>query len=173
MATWRSRLAGPDANVTSILSNPDQDPHLFEASPSVARQLAAAAIVVYNGADYDPWMAKLLAAARSANRTVIVVADLVHRKPGDNPHLWYDPATMPAYAKALAAALVAARPGPQGGLRSAAADIPRTRCSRYRRRSPTCAASSPARPSPRPSRCSATWQPRSASRCATSAFSSR
>ena len=54
---------------------------------------------------YDPWMAKLLSAARSPNRTAIVVADLVHRKPGDNPHLWYDPPTMPAYAKALTAAL--------------------------------------------------------------------
>jgi zinc/manganese transport system substrate-binding protein len=100
------QLAGPDATVTSILSNPDQDPHLFEASPSVARNLSTAAIVVYNGADYDPWMAKLLAASRSANRKIIIVASLVHKKAGDNPHLWYDPATMPAYAKAVAAALV-------------------------------------------------------------------
>jgi zinc/manganese transport system substrate-binding protein len=100
------QLAGPDATVTSILSNPDQDPHLFEASPSVARSLSTAAIVVYNGADYDPWMAKLLAASRSANRKVIIVASLVHKKAGDNPHLWYDPATMPVYAKAMTAALV-------------------------------------------------------------------
>jgi zinc/manganese transport system substrate-binding protein len=99
------QLAGPDATVTSVLSNPDEDPHLFEASPSVARNLSAAAIVVYNGADYDPWMAKLLAASRAASRKVIIVANLVHKKPGDNPHLWYDPATMPIYAKALAAAL--------------------------------------------------------------------
>jgi zinc/manganese transport system substrate-binding protein len=61
--------------------------------------------VVYNGADYDPWMAKLLAASRATSRKVIIVANLVHKKPGDNPHLWYDPATMPIYAKALAAAL--------------------------------------------------------------------
>jgi zinc/manganese transport system substrate-binding protein len=100
------QLAGPDATVTSILSNPGQDPHLFEASPSVARNLSTAAIVVYNGADYDPWMAKLLAASRSANRKIIIVASLVHKKAGDNPHLWYDPATMPAYAKAVTAALV-------------------------------------------------------------------
>jgi zinc/manganese transport system substrate-binding protein len=100
------QLAGPDATVTSILSNPDQDPHLIEASPSVARNLSTAAIVVYNGADYDPWMAELLAASRSANRKIIIVASLVHKKAGDNPHLWYDPATMPAYAKAVAAALV-------------------------------------------------------------------
>jgi zinc/manganese transport system substrate-binding protein len=105
------QLAGSNAAVTSILSNPDEDPHLFEASPSVARSLSAAAIVVYNGADYDPWMTKLLAASSSTNRKVIVVANLIHKKAGDNPHLWYDPATMPAYAKALSAALAVRDPG--------------------------------------------------------------
>jgi zinc/manganese transport system substrate-binding protein len=99
------QLAGPNAAVTSILSNPDQDPHLFEASPSVARELSEARIVVYNGADYDAWMAKLLGNANAADRIVIVVADLVGRKTGENPHLWYDPATMPAFAKAFSAAL--------------------------------------------------------------------
>ena len=88
--------------MTSILSNPDQDPHLFEASPSVARDISAARIVIYNGVDYDAWMEKLLGAARSTNRTVIVVADIIGKKPGDNPHLWYDPATMLAFAKTLA-----------------------------------------------------------------------
>jgi zinc/manganese transport system substrate-binding protein len=105
------QLAGSNAAVTSILSNPDEDPHLFEASPSVARSLSAAAIVVYNGADYDPWMTKLLAASSSTNRKVIVVANLIHKKAGDNPHLWYDPVTMPTYAKALAAALAERDPG--------------------------------------------------------------
>jgi zinc/manganese transport system substrate-binding protein len=99
------QVAGQWASVSSIMSNPEQDPHLFEASPAVSRLLSAAVIVVYNGADYDPWMPKLLAAAKSARRTVIVVADLVHRSAGDNPHIWYDPPTMPAYAAALAAAL--------------------------------------------------------------------
>jgi zinc/manganese transport system substrate-binding protein len=99
------QIAGPTSRVSSILTNPDQDPHLFEASPSVARQIANAAIVIYSGADYDPWMVKLLAATHATNRRVIVVADLIHRKPGDNPHLWYDPPTMPAYATALTAVL--------------------------------------------------------------------
>lgn len=104
------QLAGPDAKVTSVLSNPDQDPHLFEASPSVARSLSQARIVIYNGADYDPWMAKLLKAAKGTNRRVIVVADLVHKKAGDNPHLWYDPANMAAAAQSLSAAFVTADP---------------------------------------------------------------
>jgi zinc/manganese transport system substrate-binding protein len=104
------QIAGSDATVTSILSNPDQDPHLFEASPSVARLLSAATIVVYNGVDYDPWMAKLLAASRSPSRRIIIVANLVHRKAGDNPHIWYDPPTMPAYASALAVTLAECDP---------------------------------------------------------------
>jgi zinc/manganese transport system substrate-binding protein len=109
------QLADTNASVTSILSNPDQDPHLFEASPSTARLLSAAAIVIYNGADYDPWMVKLLAASRSQSRRTIVVADLVHRKAGDNPHVWYDPPTMPIFASTLAAALAECDPARREG----------------------------------------------------------
>lgn len=104
------QVGGPGLKVTSILTNPDEDPHLFEASASTARALADARLVVYNGVDYDPWMTNLLAASKAESRTVIVAADLVHHKSGDNPHLWYDPGTMPAVAKALAAAFEAADP---------------------------------------------------------------
>ncbi|MFM0034245.1 metal ABC transporter solute-binding protein [Paraburkholderia strydomiana] len=104
------QLGGDRVDVTSILSNPDQDPHLFEASPKTARALQHASLVIYNGADYDPWMAKLLAASKGAKRTTIVAADLTGRKSGDNPHLWYDPATMPKVARAVSDALVAADP---------------------------------------------------------------
>jgi zinc/manganese transport system substrate-binding protein len=104
------QIGGPQVEVVSVLSNPDQDPHLFETSPAVLRQLAAAQIVIYNGADYDPWMPKLLKAAPRPERTAIVAADLVHKKAGDNPHVWYDPPTMPAVARALAAALEKADP---------------------------------------------------------------
>ena len=104
------QVGGSAVTVTSILTNPDQDPHLFEASASTARHLAAARIVIYNGADYDPWMGKLLSASRATGRITIEVARLVGKKAGDNPHLWYDPATMPALAKALAAQLAALDP---------------------------------------------------------------
>jgi zinc/manganese transport system substrate-binding protein len=110
-----AQIGGAQVHVTSILSNPDQDPHLFEASPSVARAISDAQIVVYSGIDYDPWMEKLLGAARSGERTTIVVAELAGRKAGDNPHIWYDPATMLAYAKALGAALDADDPAHAAG----------------------------------------------------------
>lgn len=104
------QIGGGDVAVTSILSSPDQDPHLFEASPSTAKQLAGAQIVISSGADYDPWMEKLLAASKAPGRKEIVVADLAHKKSGDNPHLWYEPATMKALAKRLTADLIAIDP---------------------------------------------------------------
>ena len=103
-------VGGSHVAVTAIMSNPDEDPHLFEASPSVARNLAAARLVVYNGVDYDPWVAKLLDANNSPGRQVIVAGDIVGHKVGDNPHLWYDPATMPAVATAIADKLAAIDP---------------------------------------------------------------
>jgi zinc/manganese transport system substrate-binding protein len=102
------QIGGDRVAVVSIMNNPDQDPHLFETTPGIVRQIAGAQLAIVNGADYDPWMEKLLAAAPRPNRKVIIAADLMHKKSGDNPHLWYDPATMPAVAKAIAAALRAA-----------------------------------------------------------------
>ena len=98
------QIGGDQVAVASIMTNPDQDPHLFETTPAVVRQLAGAKIVVLNGANYDPWMDKLLAATPRADRIVISAAQLTGRKPGDNPHLWYDPITMPRVATAIAEA---------------------------------------------------------------------
>jgi zinc/manganese transport system substrate-binding protein len=104
------QIGGADVTVLSILSSPGQDPHQFEASPAAARALAAADLVICNGANYDPWIDKLLAATPTSRRTVVVAADLMGVKAGDNPHLWYDPATMPAVATRIAAALQASDP---------------------------------------------------------------
>jgi zinc/manganese transport system substrate-binding protein len=109
------QIGGPDVAVTSILNKRDEDPHLFEVSPSVGRDVSDARIVIYNGINYDPWMEKLLNAARSANRKTIVVADLVGKKTGDNPHIWYDPATMSALAKALSDTLSIEDPAHKAG----------------------------------------------------------
>ncbi len=104
------QIGGADVAVTSILSSPDDDPHLFEASPETAKALADAKVVIVNGVDYDPWMEKLLSAHKAPGRKEIIVGALVGHKPGDNPHLWYDPATMKAVAKALVADLIAVDP---------------------------------------------------------------
>jgi zinc/manganese transport system substrate-binding protein len=100
------QIGGSLVSVTSILSNPNEDPHLFSASPSVARSLAGADIVIVNGADYDPWMASLLSATPAPDRVVITIAGLLGRKPGDNPHLWYDPNAIPDLTNRLTTALI-------------------------------------------------------------------
>lgn len=98
------RIGGEHVNVISIMSNPDQDPHLFEATPSQVRDVADAQIVIHNGGHYDEWMEKLLKAAPRPKRVVINAAKIVNAKHGGNPHLWYAPATMPAVARSIAAA---------------------------------------------------------------------
>src|SRR6516225_2534453 len=104
------QIGGDRVSAVSILNNPDQDPHLFEVSPAVIRQVAAARVVVYNGAGYDPWIEQVLSATAKPDRVAIVAADLIHRKSGDNPHLWYDPIAMPIVARSLASAFAAADP---------------------------------------------------------------
>jgi zinc/manganese transport system substrate-binding protein len=99
------QIGGERVSVTSVLGNPDQDPHLFEPTPSLVRQIAAADVIIYNGAAYDSWMDRLLNVAAAPGRTVIVAADLARNNAGADPHLWYDPPTMPAVAAALATSL--------------------------------------------------------------------
>ncbi|WP_019936556.1 metal ABC transporter solute-binding protein, Zn/Mn family [Bordetella sp. FB-8] len=104
------QIGGRDVTVTSILQSPDQDPHLFEASPSTARSIATAQIVVQSGIGYDDWMAKLAQASRAGAPKLLVVAPLAARRDGDNPHIWYDPQTMLTYAAVLTERLAAADP---------------------------------------------------------------
>jgi zinc/manganese transport system substrate-binding protein len=100
-----AQIGGSTVSVQSILNSPAQDPHLFEVTPSAARAITGARIVIYNGIDYDPWMSKLLAAAPTPGQQRIEVATLLGRQTGDNPHLWYNPKTMPLLARSLASSL--------------------------------------------------------------------
>jgi zinc/manganese transport system substrate-binding protein len=100
-------IAGHSANITSILSNPNQDPHEFQTDAGTAKAVEDADIVIYSGIGYDDWMQKLLGLQGKPGRTVICVADLIGAKSGDNPHIWYNPRTMPALAEKLAAILKA------------------------------------------------------------------
>lgn len=116
-------IGGKWVQVTNILNNPNQDPHLFSATPSVARQLADADIIVYNGAGYDTWMDKLLEGSQDKGQQVINIAEVIGAKPGVNPHLWYQPNTIPAYAKVLAGTLSKLDPNNQAYYRQQLAKL--------------------------------------------------
>ena len=106
-----SQIGGKYVKVSAIESNPNTDPHTFEASPSVAQEVSAAKLIVQNGVGYDDYMGKIESASPSSSRKVIVVQHLLGL-PDDtpNPHLWYKPVTMPAVAKALVTDLTALEP---------------------------------------------------------------
>ena len=106
-----SQIGGRYVVVSAIESNPNTDPHTFEASPSVARTVAAARLVVQNGVGYDTFMNKIESASASSSRKVIDVQKLLGLPDSTpNPHLWYAPRTMPAVAAALVKALSAIDP---------------------------------------------------------------
>jgi zinc/manganese transport system substrate-binding protein len=98
-------IGGDRVIVSSVLVQQGTDPHDYEPTPSVATSVADARLVILNGADYDPWMERLVAASANDSRMVLNVAALIGKAPGDNPHVWYDPKAMPALATAIADAL--------------------------------------------------------------------
>ena len=108
-------IGGDRVVVASVIAQQGTDPHDYEPTPSVATSVADAGIVILNGADYDPWMERLVAASANDSRKVINVAALIGRTPGDNPHVWYDPKAMPALANAVTDALVAIDPEGKAG----------------------------------------------------------
>jgi zinc/manganese transport system substrate-binding protein len=106
-----SQIGGRYVRVTAVESNPNTDPHSFEASARVSQTVGAAELVVQNGLGYDSFMNTIEASSPSSVRKVVDVQHLLGRPDSTpNPHLWYSPATMPAVAKAVAADLSRLRP---------------------------------------------------------------
>jgi zinc/manganese transport system substrate-binding protein len=85
------QLGGRQVRVTSIVSDPNADPHEYETNPADARLFASADYVIVNGSGYDTWADKLLSAQPSADRRVLTVSSFLGRPNGSNPHLWYNP----------------------------------------------------------------------------------
>jgi zinc/manganese transport system substrate-binding protein len=98
-----AQLGGSRVSVTSIVTDPNADPHEYESSAVDARAFAAARYVVLNGAGYDTWAQKLLNANPVSGRKVMTVADLLGKREGDNPHFWYNPAYVERVADQITA----------------------------------------------------------------------
>ncbi|RPA57302.1 cation ABC transporter substrate-binding protein [Gordonia oryzae] len=106
-----SQVGGHYVSVSAIMSDPNTDPHTYEASPAVAEELRDATLVVQNGVGYDDFMSKLEQASPANGRKVIVAQQVLGLPDSTpNPHLWYDPKTMPAVAKAIADDLATLQP---------------------------------------------------------------
>jgi zinc/manganese transport system substrate-binding protein len=106
-----SQLAGKAGSVTSIVTDPNTDPHDYESSSDDARAFATADYVVLNGAGYDPWADKLLSGNPNSKRKVLTIAPVLGKKAGDNPHFWYSPDAVTQVINQMEADLKALDPG--------------------------------------------------------------
>lgn len=105
------QIGGGRVRVTSILTDPNTDPHSYETDPKDAAAISQASFVVLNGLGYDDFASKLLAASPDSARTVVSL-DKVNGVSGSsaNPHLWYNPSYVKASADAIAAQLTKVDP---------------------------------------------------------------
>jgi zinc/manganese transport system substrate-binding protein len=95
------QLGGSHVSVTSILSDPNTDPHEFESNNATAQAISKAQLVIENGVEYDSWMEKLLSASPNPNRVVLTAGTIADHKLPDNPHIWYGINNMPTIATAI------------------------------------------------------------------------
>ncbi len=114
-----AQIGGAHVSVTSILSDPNADPHLFEPGTENALAVARASLVIENGVGYDAFMSRLEQASPSRRRIVVTAAAVlgVHGRDA-NPHLWYDVPSLPRIAAAIAAGLVLRDPAHAAAYRS-------------------------------------------------------
>ena len=98
-----TQLGGSKVAVTSIIVNPDTDPHSYEPTAADGRALASSQMAIVNGIGYDTWASKLLAANPSSGRVVLDVGSLLGLTQGDNPHQWYSPASLERVIAAITA----------------------------------------------------------------------
>ena len=106
-----SQIGGQYVTVSAVMSNPNTDPHTFESSPQVTQLVRSAQLVVQNGIGYDAFMTKIEEASSSSTRKVVDVQHVLGLPDSTpNPHLWYDPKTMPAVAKTVEQDLAGLQP---------------------------------------------------------------
>jgi zinc/manganese transport system substrate-binding protein len=126
-----AQVAGPDAGVTSIIRNPETDPHGYEPTPRDARAFAGAQLVIENGIGYDPWAQQLLDANPVSDRTVLNVGRLLGVADGGNPHQWYSQAAVAKFIERVATDLEAVDPGHRAGYRRRARELESTGLAQY------------------------------------------
>ena len=109
-----TQLAGSKARVTSIIVNPNTDPHSYDPSPADARTFAGAQLAIINGIGYDGWASKIVAANPLRGRVTVDVGDLLGLRDGDNPHQWYSPTSVVRVVAAITADLTRLDPKDAG-----------------------------------------------------------
>lgn len=106
-------IGGIDVSVDSVITDPSGDPHFFNAPANLTTLVNNANILIENGVGYDDWMTVLYKKS-NGKATLMNVSLITHTGSGFNPHIWYNPDTMPAFAKALTQRLITLDPAHRG-----------------------------------------------------------
>ena len=159
-----AQIGGAHVAVTSILDDPNADPHLYEPGTSNALAVAKAKVVIQNGLGYDAFMSRLESASPNSHRNVITISDVLGiNGKNANPHLWYDvPGAEPDRRRDRRRAR-AGRPHERRAATSAASRDSRRALPHSATRSPRSRSRLPASPLRTPSRFRVTCWPRRAS----------
>ncbi|MGW6642193.1 metal ABC transporter solute-binding protein, Zn/Mn family [Streptomyces iakyrus] len=112
------RVGGDRVDVTSVISDPDQDPHSYEADPRNQLALSEAKVVVENGGGYDDFVGRMLKSGHNDSAEVVDAVEVSGKtapKGGElNEHVWYDFPTVAKVADRITAALTKADPADAG-----------------------------------------------------------
>ena len=95
------QLGGSHVSVTSIISDPNIDPHQYESNVQTAIQVSKAQLVIENGGGYDDWVDKLLSGSPNSNRLLIKGFDTAQVKLPENEHVWYSIENVATIAQAI------------------------------------------------------------------------
>ncbi|MFF4864461.1 metal ABC transporter solute-binding protein, Zn/Mn family [Streptomyces sp. NPDC001231] len=108
------QIGGDHVEVTSVISDPSQDPHSYEANTQNQLALSKAKVVIENGGGYDDFIAKMLKSGGNSSAEVINAVKVSGRtapKGGElNEHVWYDFPSVAKIADSIASALGKADP---------------------------------------------------------------
>ena len=105
------QIGGDKVRITSIISDPDADPHSYEANTQNQLELSKADLVIENGGGYDDFIDTMLKAANNSKAKVLNVVDISGKtaSAGEelNEHVWYDFPTVEKLADQIVSELSA------------------------------------------------------------------
>jgi zinc/manganese transport system substrate-binding protein len=129
-----TRVGGDDMKLT-VLIGPDSDTHVFEPTPSHARSIAGADVILFNGLGFEPWLQRLARSSGTrarlveASKSIAPLAMNEHEHGhghahdhagGLDPHAWQNARHALLYVSNIAEAFAAADPANAAAYRARA-----------------------------------------------------
>lgn len=120
-----AQIGGRAVSVTSLITDPNTDPHAFTSDVADTEAVSRAGVVVVNGLGYDTFMGRILGSV-GGHRRVVTMAAVLGEHGDANPHLWYDLPRLPVAAAAVEAAMAGADPAHRAGFAAGLARFDRS-----------------------------------------------